>query len=166
MWFITISILLLFASILPYMPLTHWFYRFFEFGKIQILILQITALVFSFILIDESDVWVHILQLLTLISITGHLATLYKYTSFHKSIQKEPCDISSEIITVLSANVFQENKEYEKFIALLNKYNPDIFLTMESDANWEKALTVLDDKYNVKVALNNTYGMHLYSKLK
>ena len=168
MWFIVISILLLFASILPYMPLTHWFYRFFEFGKIQILILQITALIFSFILIDEYDVWIRILQVLTLISTIGHLATLSKYTSFHKSVQKEPCDISSEIITVLSANVFQENKEYEQFIALINKYNPDIFLTMESDKNWEKALSVLDHKYkyNIKVALDNTYGMHLYSKLK
>jgi hypothetical protein len=46
------------------------------------------------------------------------------------------------------------------------KYNPAIFLTMESDENWEKALSVLDDdyKHSVKVALNNTYGMLLYSK--
>ena len=39
---------------------------------------------------------------------------------------------------------------------------------MESDENWEKALSHLDKKYkyNIKIALNNTYGMHLYSKLK
>ena len=168
MWFIIISTLLLIASFLPYMPLTHWFYRFFEFGKIQILILQMTALVFSFILINESDVWIRILQFLTLLSIISHLAALYKYTSFHKSVQREPCDVSSEIITVLSANVFQENLEYAKFTALVHKYNPDIVLTMESDENWEKALSVLDQKYkyNIKVALDNTYGMHLYSKLK
>jgi hypothetical protein len=32
----------------------------------------------------------------------------------------------------------------------------------------KKALSVLDQKYkyNIKVALDNTYGMHLYSKLK
>lgn len=168
MWFIVISILLLLASILPYMPLTHWFYRFFEFGKIQILILQITALVFSFILLNQSAVWIQILQILTFVVITMHLAALYKYTSFYKSVQREPCDVSSEIITVLSANIFQDNTEYEKFIALVHKYNPDIVLTMESDENWEKALLVLDQKYkyNVKVALSNTYGMHLYSKLK
>ena len=168
MWFIAISILLLLASIIPYTPLTHWFYRVFEFGKIQIFILQITALVLSFILIDESYFWLRTLQLLTLLSIVSHTVALYKYTSFYKSIQKEPCDTSSEKITVLSANVFQENKEHEKFIALIAKYNPDIFLTMESDENWEKALSVLEDdyKHSVKVALNNTYGMHLYSKFK
>jgi endonuclease/exonuclease/phosphatase (EEP) superfamily protein YafD len=58
---------------------------------------------------------------------------------FHKSVQREPCDASSEIITVLSANVFQENLEYAKFTALVHKYNPDIVLTMESDENWEKS---------------------------
>ncbi len=168
MWFIAISIVLLIASVLPHMPLTHWFYRFFEFGKIQILILQITTLALSFIQINEPTAWLRIIQLFTLISIVVHVLALYKYTAFHKAIQKEQCEISSEIITVLSANVFQENKEYAKFIALLDKYNPDIFLTMESDGNWEKELSVLDEKYkyNVKVALNNTYGMHLYSKLK
>ncbi len=64
-----------------------------------------------------------------------HTLALYKYTAFHKTIQKECCDISSEIITVLSANVFQKNKGYAKFITLLDQYNTDIFLTMESDGN-------------------------------
>jgi endonuclease/exonuclease/phosphatase (EEP) superfamily protein YafD len=75
----------------------------------------------------------------------------YKYTSFHKSVQREPCDASSEIITVLSANVFQENLEYAKFTALVHKYNPDIVLTMESDENWKKALSVLDQKYKYNI---------------
>ena len=72
------------------------------------------------------------------------------------------------MITLLSANIFQKNKEYGAFITLVNKYYSDIFLTMESDENWEKALSLLDKKYkyNTKIALNNTYGMHLYSKLK
>ncbi|TDD78813.1 endonuclease/exonuclease/phosphatase family protein [Flavobacterium caseinilyticum] len=168
MWFISISVLLLLSSILPYLPLTHWFYRLFEFGKIQILILQIVVFILSFILIKESAIAIRILQLLTFISIVFHISTLYKYTSLYRTVQKNHTDIPSEMITVLSANIFQENKEYEAFIALITKYNPDIFLTMESDEHWEKALSVLDKnyKYNVKVALSNTYGMHLYSKLK
>jgi hypothetical protein len=77
-------------------------------------------------------------SVLTLLSIISHLAALQVYF-FHKSVQREPCDASSEIITVLSANVFQENLEYAKF-TLVHKYNPDIVLTMESDENWKKAL--------------------------
>ena len=168
MWFILISVLLLVFTALPYLPLTHWFYRFFEFGKIQILILQIIALTLSFILIQESNIETRILQLLTFFSILFHISALYKYTSLYKTIQKDPYDFSSKLITVLSANVFQDNKDHHAFIALIKKYNPDIFLTMESDKKWEKTLSVLDANYpyTIKVGLSNTYGMHLYSKLK
>ncbi|CAM4026909.1 endonuclease/exonuclease/phosphatase family protein [Flavobacterium weaverense] len=168
MWFIIISTLLLLASALPYLPLTHWFYRFFEFGKIQILVLQIFALFFSFIALENFSIGIRVLQLLTSVSIVIHIATLYKYTSFYKSVEKQHCDNSSKMIKVLSANVYQDNTDYHSFIALINKYDPDIFLTMESDEKWENALLALDSsyKYKVKVAQSNTYGMHLYSKVK
>jgi endonuclease/exonuclease/phosphatase (EEP) superfamily protein YafD len=107
-------------------------------------------------------------SVLTFIGIISHLAAPYKYILFHKSVQREPCDASSEIITVLSANVFQENLEYAKFTALVHKYNPDIVLTMESDEIGKKAPQFWIKNTNTisKVALDNTYGMHLYSKLK
>src|SRR5690554_2253705 len=39
---------------------------------------------------------------------------------------------------------------------------------MESDAPWEKALRVLEEDYpnTLKITLDNTYGMHFYTKLK
>jgi hypothetical protein len=87
--------------------------------------------------------------------------------SFHKSVQREPCDVSSEIITVLSANVFQENLEYAKFTALVHKYNPDIVLTMESDEIGKKHSQFwIKIQIQYQSSLDNTYGMHLYSKLK
>ena len=70
------------------MPLTHWFYRFFEFGIIQILFLQNTTLVLSFMLIEKSTLWLLIIQLPTLISLMTYAQALYKYTAFHKTIQK------------------------------------------------------------------------------
>ena len=168
MWFIIISIFLLLASLLPYLPLSHWFYRFFEFAKIQILILQILLLTASFIFITEFTNYIYLLQFITALSIIIHATILYKYTKFYKSIEKDHCDLSSQMITVLSANVYKENKQYDAFLALVNQHNPDIVLTMESDHKWEQALHVLDQyyPYSVKVTLDNTYGMHLYSKLK
>ena len=49
------------------------------------------------------------------------------------------------------------------FLKLIDKDNPDIILTIDSDQNWEKALEVLEVsyKYNIKVSLDNTYDMHL-----
>ncbi|SHG49933.1 Uncharacterized conserved protein YafD, endonuclease/exonuclease/phosphatase (EEP) superfamily [Flavobacterium micromati] len=168
MWFIIISTLLLIASLLPYLPLSHWFYRFFEFAKIQIFLLQLILLISSIIFLVNFSISIRSLQFLTAVSIIIHAAMLFKYTRFYVSIKKEQGESSSKTISVLSANVYQDNKQYDAFLKLVNQNDPDIILTMESDESWEKALSVLDAsyKYSVKVSLDNTYGMHLYSKLE
>ncbi|SHG37102.1 Uncharacterized conserved protein YafD, endonuclease/exonuclease/phosphatase (EEP) superfamily [Flavobacterium segetis] len=168
MWFIIISSLLLIASFLPYLPLSHWFYRFFEFAKIQIFLLQLSLLISSYILLYNFSILILSLQFLTSLSIIIHAVILFKYTNLNKSIKKEQCGSSSQMITIISANVYQDNKQYDSFLKLIQKYDPDIILTMESDEKWEKSLEILEVnyKYTVKVSQNNTYGMHLYSKLK
>ncbi|WP_225551946.1 endonuclease/exonuclease/phosphatase family protein [Sphingobacterium bovistauri] len=68
---------------------------------------------------------------------------------------------------IISVNVYQFNSEYERFVQMIRKEQPDIFLTMESNQEWENAFQELKDDYpNFKeIALENTYGMHFYSKL-
>ncbi|MCP6423419.1 endonuclease/exonuclease/phosphatase family protein, partial [Klebsiella pneumoniae] len=47
-------------------------------------------------------------------------------------------------------------------------HQPDLVLTLETDQNWQNALSVIeaDYPYRVPVPLDNLYGMHLYSKLE
>ncbi len=168
MWFIVVSSLLLLFSILPYINHSHWFFRVFEYGKIQLLLLQSITLLFSFISLNEHSILSKTLQALTLIFIILHLIALYKFTPFYKTVQKKHCEKSSEKITAISANVYQENNDYDKFNQLITKYNPDLFLTIESDSKWDEALKHFDQDYpySIKVPLDNTYGMHLFSKIK
>ena len=51
---------------------------------------------------------------------------------------------------------------------MIHKENPDIFLTMESNKDWEIAIQELKSAYpNYKeIALENTYGMHFFTRLK
>jgi endonuclease/exonuclease/phosphatase (EEP) superfamily protein YafD len=51
---------------------------------------------------------------------------------------------------------------------LVNKYNPDLFITTETDIIWQKALSSLEEQFphRVMVPQSNTYGLHLYSKLE
>ena len=60
------------------------------------------------------------------------------------------------------------NREVGKLLALIEQYQPDIVLTLESDDWWEEQLAPLekDWPYTVKVPLDNLYGMHLYSRLE
>lgn len=65
-------------------------------------------------------------------------------------------------------NVYQFNKDYAAFVGLVKEYDPDIVLTMESNKDWEKGMAELESIYPhaKKVALENTYGMHFYTRLE
>ncbi|MGI9527401.1 MAG: endonuclease/exonuclease/phosphatase family protein [Weeksellaceae bacterium] len=67
----------------------------------------------------------------------------------------------------MSSNVYQFNDSKQKLVELIEKRNPDIFITYESDQKWQSAMDILESNYSysVKIPLDNTYGMHLYSKI-
>ncbi|WP_239970614.1 endonuclease/exonuclease/phosphatase family protein [Confluentibacter citreus] len=98
----------------------------------------------------------------------NHAVILMPYVPFKNLFRNAKTRKSDKSISVLSFNVYQYNKEYLKFISLVNELKPDIFLTMESNSDWEQAMSVLDTQYpyRKKVALENTYGIHFYSKIK
>jgi len=107
-------------------------------------------------------------QLLLLALIVYHGITLVKYTPLYRVKRHARNQHSSKKIHIISANIYQFNTDYNRFIDLINKNKPDMFLTMESDSKWENALRVLEKSYpyHHKVTLENTYGMHFYSKLE
>ena len=72
-----------------------------------------------------------------------------------------------DALSILSVNVLQSNENYDGLLNLIKHYRPDILLTIESNAKWEKALSVLDSEYShcKKAAHENTYGMHFYTNL-
>jgi endonuclease/exonuclease/phosphatase (EEP) superfamily protein YafD len=90
------------------------------------------------------------------------------YIPFKNWLKNKITPESRNSISLLSFNVYQYNKEYQKFIDLVHEVKPDIFLTMESNSDWEQAMSILDAQYpyRKKIALENTYGMHFYSKIK
>lgn len=70
-------------------------------------------------------------------------------------------------ISVLTANVLTSNRDSQKLVALVNKHQPDVLVTLESDHWWEGQLASLeaDMPETMKCPLDNLYGMHVYSRL-
>ena len=168
MWFPILSFLLIVLSFLPLHKNQHWFFRFFEFAKIQLTFLLCLVSLIGFVLIKDENNLFLIVMSLDLATLAYHIFELFPYTQFYpteKTIKKEH---ASATIVLISANVYQENKEMDKFVKIISQQQPDLFLTMESNQKWENALTNLEQDYpfQVKVALENTYGMHFYSKLE
>lgn len=169
MWevYFIFTVLLLIVTILPKIPSSHWVFRVADFGKIQITFFTAVTFAVGFFFYENQYWWYT--QGILLSIIIFHGITLIKYTRFYpvKKISHSGAT-SSKHVKIISANVYQFNKEYQRFIDLIKKNQPDVFLTMESDTKWENALQVLENEYpfHHKVTLENTYGMHFYSKLK
>lgn len=151
-------------TLLPWVKNPHWIFRVPDFGKIQLFILQVVLLLSFPLFLPQTFLTTGILLAVTLFN--G--ATLYRYTRLFRTSTCPPTQQASRPVSIISLNVYQDNRNYGKFLALIDSLKPDLILTMESDSRWDKALSVLDQEYpySVKVPLDNTYGMHLFSRLK
>ncbi len=92
---------------------------------------------------------------------------VYRYTPFF------PCEAidsrlrnPGSVFSLMVSNVLMDNRKVDEFLGLVQKADPDILLINEPNRWWETHLEILDAKYpfHVKVPLDNTYGMILYSR--
>lgn len=163
----SLSALLIISSLIPLIQNQHWFFRIFDFGKVQIFILQLLICTAAFLLIPQSLPF-YICQFALMCCMAYEIYLLYPYTPFFKIEKKKKTSISSDSIKIISTNVYQFNKDYARFINFIEKENPDVILTMESNKDWEDAMQIFKKNYPYycEVGLENTYGIHLYSKFE
>lgn len=162
-----LSALFFTVSVLPFTPHQHWMFRVWEFGRIQLLILQLITLALGIIFVEDKSLFFWGTVLLHTGLITYHAIILIPYTTIYRKNRPKDIPKDSKSISIISVNVYQFNERYEELIKLVDEVKPDILLTMESNQAWEDAMTEIEEKYPnfKKVALENTYGMHFYTKL-
>jgi endonuclease/exonuclease/phosphatase (EEP) superfamily protein YafD len=162
-----LSALLITASMLPFITHQHWMFRVWEFGKIQLMILQLLIIVLGILFIADKSLLFWATIILHCGVIVHHIVILIPYTSIYKNKTPENTTKHTETISIISVNVYQFNERYSELIKLVREVKPDILLTMESNQAWDDALTAIEGEYPnfKKVALENTYGIHFYTKL-
>lgn len=162
-----LSTILILSTIIPWIPNQHWFFRVFDFVKIQLAIIQTIVFCLAFLLVPANALF-YLLQALLLACIVYELFLLLPYTPIYPKQANAKKINPSKTVDIISANVYQFNTDYQKFTQLINRHQPDLILTMESDENWQKAMQVFkkDYPYFIEIPLANTYGMHFYSKIK
>jgi endonuclease/exonuclease/phosphatase (EEP) superfamily protein YafD len=70
-------------------------------------------------------------------------------------------------IKILIANVLMTNRAADRFLAVVQRADADYLIIDEPDTWWAEQLRRLEDTYpyHTKYALENTYGMMVYSRL-
>lgn len=164
--FYSIASILIILNLLPIVPNQHWAFRAWDFGRIQLLILELVVFLSGWVLIDGMDTSFYIVQTLLIVVICQNMWLLFPYTPLYKITKPRQTENSSILVSVLSVNVYQFNTDYHELINLISEEKPDIVFTVESNSDWEKELYAIetDYPYQHKHTLENTYGMHFYTK--
>jgi endonuclease/exonuclease/phosphatase (EEP) superfamily protein YafD len=136
-------------------------------ARIQVAMMQLALFIVSFFVIDFDTNLTVSTQIILFLFMIYNASVLLPFTPLYKKFNIEEIPRGSTSISMISVNVYQFNKEPERLITLVKKEKPDILLTIESDKVWEQALEVLEKGYphTVKVPQDNTYVMHVYSKI-
>lgn len=170
-WIEIIAIVVIWLSFWSLIPRDEWWFRGADFPRLQLLVLGFVALLFLVLWHAPWTPWRQLLLILLIAALAYQLKMVLPYTFIWKKqvqqVQAEQLDHSKQI-SLLVSNVLTPNDKYHLLIAEVEKYQPDLLLTLETDQTWQKQLAVLekDYPYRVPVPLDNLYGMHLYSKLK
>ena len=170
LWIQIVAGLVIWLSFWSLIPRDEWWFRGADFPRLQILCLGFAALLGILFWSGEWNNTRYVFLLLLMAALAYQLKMVLPYTFVWKkqvaSVRPEQLDPEKQI-SLLVSNVLTPNKKYHLLLEEIEKYQPDIVLTLETDQTWQNQLAVIekDYPYRVPVPLDNLYGMHLYSKL-
>lgn len=156
-------------SIIPLIRHDFWAFRVFEYPRLQKLFLNLLIIIVYVSLFDISGTFEKIFVAVTVANAVYLVYQIFPFTFFaKKALLKVSTQDKDNQISIISSNVFQDNKNTAGCMEMLEKHNPDVVLLLETDAFWDEGTKKLKDNYpyQVLVPLENTYGMLLYSKLE
>lgn len=155
------------ASLIPLLPFGHGMIRSFDFGRLQALAVSVLVILGAFIA-DLNTTTLVMIVATAAAAITIQLAYVVRFTPiwpvqtvrFGGDIEQTPT------VSVLTCNVKQGNRDYQRVIDRVNECRPDIAVFMETDDAWADALRPCLSEFaeRVEQPQEDSYGMFLASR--
>lgn len=146
----------------------HWLFRISDFPRVQIaLVAGISAVLHGALFFRERPLeWAFLAA--TGLAVLWQCRKIYPYTPpapirVKRSTRPRP----GATFKLLISNVLRENREYGKVLRIVRENDPDVFLAVETDDAWLRALEPLarTHPHAVRQPQDNYYGMVLFSRL-
>ncbi|MGZ5247088.1 MAG: endonuclease/exonuclease/phosphatase family protein [Flavitalea sp.] len=156
------------ATLIPLIPSREWYVQVFDYPRLQTFLIAVICLAWYLARYFKRGRkgYIAIFMLVIVVLVQAYKAVPYTPFSKKQVLDADGDTSKRSSVSLLICNVLQHNKEYEKVLEKIYRYDPDMIITTETDITWEKQLEVLHKKYpnRVPVPQSNLYGMHLYSK--
>lgn len=161
------TFLVVLATLLPLSRNPHWIFRGMDFPRLQISLFA-AILLLAMLLFSEPAALSWALMGITALCFLWQFWWILPYTPlWSKEVKATKKDNPQAQISLITSNVLTPNRNSDGLIKLIEKYQPDILVTLESDQWWQDQLKVLEKAmpHTIKCPLDNLYGMHVYSRL-
>jgi endonuclease/exonuclease/phosphatase (EEP) superfamily protein YafD len=162
------GVLLVAATLLPFVPSNSGFIRTFDFPRLQIAAL-IVPVILSLLLVARDAAGLTLAAGLVA-ALAYQLFCIYPFTRLVSpqavAAENGACRSTSGV-SIMIANVLESNRAYAPILDLIAAQDPDLLLLVETDLDWAQALEPLRARYPHVLAQpqGNTYGLMFYSKL-
>ena len=166
---IIFGVVLILFTVLPMLKKDAWWVRIFDFPRLQITILLIVTFAAYVTLLWEPTKAESIFLAVLSLCMVYQCYMMFPYTRFaSKQVQQSRRASKGSTITLLFANVLQDNRDAQRLREIIDQADPDIILTVETDKWWMDQLKCYEKSHPqvVQEPLDNTYGMLLYSRLE
>ena len=158
------------ATVLPLLRHEAWWIRIFDFPRAQIAVAGMLILGIYIFFWDTQRLYENIVlgALALCVVYQGYKMRPYTVLAAHQVKTAEETGPKENRISLLISNVLMFNRDSGRFIEMVEREAPDIFLAVETDERWVNEISVLRDRYPyvVSVPIANTYGMILHSRLE
>ncbi|MBX7456863.1 endonuclease/exonuclease/phosphatase family protein [Qipengyuania sp. 1NDH17] len=161
------AILLVGGSLLSTSDFNQWWIRIWDFPRVQILIAMVAS-AFALWFLDKA--WRPWVPLALIVASTWQFYRVLPYTPLVSPdiAQVAEGDAQGEgCFSLLTLNVLQKNRDYQRTIDLIRRADADIVLLTETDQAWADAVADALSAYPGRIdrPLDNTYGIMFASRL-
>jgi len=156
------------ATVLPFVPTDAWWVRILDFPRLQVAILAGLSAALAVAVLDRRRWRVRVLLVLLIASALYQSAEVWRFTRLApKELASGSCPPRSAV-SLLIANVLMTNRNAAPLLSQIAALDPTMVLLTETDDWWDARLQSLTSRYPhvVRHPRQNTYGIHLYSKLE
>ncbi len=156
-------------TFLPRVRNDFWTFRILEYPRLQKLAIGILLLALVFVTRDELNGVFWWLTGILLVCCAYLVFKIFPYTMIApKEMKRIRGEATEKSIAIFTANVLQDNRNYDSMLQQIRDMDPDIVFLVETDSNWQEGVKELEQRYPYKLEspLDNTYGLLFYSRLK